>query len=174
MPVRLTNRQRRFPVDPEVLSAQAEACLRHLGMVRAELSLLLVNDRAMRTLNRDYRAVDRPTDVLSFPLFDGPPDRVAAQITTELEMAGEVALGDVVISLETAHRQAGEWGVPAAAELSLLLVHGLLHLLGHDHELGPEQAAAMARAERQLLHNLAINIPGMVSRAEAETAGSDT
>jgi probable rRNA maturation factor len=100
--------------------------------VREQLSIALVSDREMRALNRRWREQDRPTDVLSFPL----------------EERG--ALGDVVISLDTARRQAREGGWPLAAELRRLLAHGILHCRGYDHER-PEDARRMAAAERRLL-----------------------
>jgi len=100
--------------------------------VREELSIALVSDREIRGLNRRWRGKDHPTDVLSFPLNDSG------------------ALGDVVISLETAQRQAREGGWPLAAELRRLLAHGILHCRGYDH--GDErQARKMAEAERRLL-----------------------
>lgn len=101
--------------------------------VRGELSVLVVDDAKIQELNRVWRSKDRPTDVLSFAGAEG----------TGL-------LGDVVISLKTAERQAAERSRPLSDELARLLAHGLLHLLGHDHE---EAAAArrMAGAELQLL-----------------------
>lgn len=95
----------------------------------AEVSLSLVTDREIRALNRKWRLKDSPTDVLSFPM---PP------------------VGDVVISLDTARRQAREGGWPLAAELRRLLAHGLLHCLGYDHQR-PAAARRMARAEERLL-----------------------
>jgi len=100
--------------------------------VREDLSIALVSDREMRALNRRFRGKDRPTDVLSFPL-DEPG-----------------SLGDVVISLQTARRQAGEGGWPLAVELRRLLAHGILHCRGYDHGR-PADARRMAAAERRLL-----------------------
>jgi probable rRNA maturation factor len=101
--------------------------------VRGELSVALVGDAAVRRLNREWRGKDRPTDVLSFPQ----------------EARGRL-LGDVVISLDTARRQAREGGWSLAAELRRLLAHGLLHCLGHGHERRTD-ARRMAAAERKLL-----------------------
>jgi probable rRNA maturation factor len=96
------------------------------------VSLAIVSDRAMRALNRQWRGKDEPTDVLSFP-------------------SGEQRfLGDVVISLDTARRQAKAGGWPLAKELRRLLAHGMLHCAGHDHEVAGD-AAKMARAEKKLL-----------------------
>lgn len=99
-----------------------------------EGALLLADDATLRSLNRDYRSVDRPTDVLAFaqlegaPLPDRPPDRPQH-------------LGDIAISVERARRQAVEYGHSVERELGYLLVHGLLHLLGYDHEVEDERAA---------------------------------
>jgi probable rRNA maturation factor len=110
-----------------VLRAAAREQLARLRL--AEVSLSLVTDREMRALNRKWRLKDAPTDVLSFPM---------------------APVGDVVISLDTARRQAREGGWPLAAELRRLLAHGLLHCLGHDHQR-PAAARRMARAEERLL-----------------------
>ena len=113
-----------------VLREAAKKQSARLGLTR-ELSLALVRDHRMRALNREWRGKDRPTDVLSFPQHGR-------------------SIGDVVISLDTARRQAREGGWSLAAELRRLLAHGLLHCLGHDHQT-PAQARRMAAAERRLL-----------------------
>jgi len=97
--------------------------LAHAGLGDVELSVVVVDDAAMRELNRRYRRQDRPTDVLAFAMAEGEQ---APAIRPEL-------LGDVVLSADTARRQARSRGVPLLDELTLLLAHGLLHLLGHDH-----------------------------------------
>ena len=125
----LLNRQRRQRVSParlrRVLSGAADAL-----RVRGEVSLVLGGDRLLRRLNRDYRGKDRPTDVLSFP-GDG----------------GEAGLGDVVISVETAGRNARRLGRSLLQELDVLALHGLLHVLGHDHKTDD---GTMDRLERRL------------------------
>lgn len=164
MPVLLTNRQRRFPVDERRLGRLARACLAHLGLGGAELSILLLNDPAMRALNRRHRGVSATTDVLSFPQYEGSQDlRRSAAGRPGDGPAPE--LGDVVISVERALVQAARGGVAPEAELALLLVHGILHLTGHDHERGPEAAARMADAERDLLNSLGFRAKGLVARA---------
>ena len=100
----------------------AETVLRATQEDKSELSILFVDDIQIRTLNRDYRGKDAPTDVLSFALREG-------------EAVGQYAvLGDIVISLETAARQAQEWEHPLADEIDELIFHGVLHLLGFDHD----------------------------------------
>lgn len=111
------------------------AILRHLSQRQAELSLALVTDHEIRSLNRQYRGKDKPTDVLSFPLAD------------ELH---PFLLGDVVISVETAARQAQRRGHSLREELQILLIHGILHLLGYDHEVSRSEAIRMHRKEREI------------------------
>ncbi len=125
----LLNRQRRRRVSPprlrRVLGGAAEAL-----RVQGEVSLVLAGDRLLRRLNRDYRGQDRPTDVLSFP-----------------GGGGEGGLGDVVISVETAERNARRLGRTLPQELDVLALHGFLHVLGYDHET---DGGTMDRLERRL------------------------
>src|SRR4051812_36948212 len=95
---------------------RAEKMLQHLALSGVELSIALVDDPTIRALNRDYRRKDKPTDVLAFPLQ--APDSPASGL-----------LGDVIVSIETARRQARSRRRPLLGELTMLLAHGLLHLL---------------------------------------------
>lgn len=121
------------------VNALAECALGILGKIDHELSIVLTDDEHIRVLNRDFRQQDKPTDVLSFGQMEGEPFVSPIPV-----------LGDLVISLETAARQADERGHPLAAEVRILLVHGLMHLLGHDH-LEDDERADMAAAENELL-----------------------
>lgn len=103
--------------------------------------MLLVSDRAIRALNRSWRRVDRPTDVLSFAISESPWD-------------GPL-LGDVVISLDTAERRAREEGREIGVELDRYLAHGLLHLLGYDHRR-PRDARRMAAREAELVREVGL------------------
>lgn len=112
----------------------------HLPRHITEVSVLLTNDREIHRLNREWRGKDKPTDVLSFALLDDPTAPPAP------------LLGDLVISIDTTRRQAKEYGVPVGEELLRLLIHGLLHLSGYDHEgVSRTEAERMRRAERRLL-----------------------
>lgn len=106
---------------------------------RRGLGLVLVGDVVMRRLNRTYRAKDRTTDVLSFSFEDGP---------VGVDDPDARLLGEVVVSVPQCHRQATERGVPVGVELARLLVHGVLHVLGYDHET-PAEAAEMRPRERR-------------------------
>jgi probable rRNA maturation factor len=136
--VDVRTRRIRGAVDPRTVRRRALKLLDALGETRAELSILLCDDELIHDLNRSYRDVDRPTDVLAFPLLgedDDPPEVPRA-------------LGDVVISVETAARQAAQRRRELLAEVTTLLVHGVLHLLGHDHENALERARMEELTER--------------------------
>jgi probable rRNA maturation factor len=132
------------------------------GCPDAELSVVLTEDAGIRALNRTWRGIDRPTDVLSFPQREGegPAGTPGAP------------LGDVVISLETAAVQAEKLGHSLEAEVRRLLVHGVLHLLGHDHVQGGRAAAAMRRQERRLLARLDEALPLAVEPKAQKASGS--
>ena len=115
--------------------------------VPCEISVLITDDAGIHEINLDQRGVDRPTDVLSFPMFDlqpgDKPEEDWADPDTDL-----VPLGDMVISLERCAEQAEEFGHPLERELAYLAVHSVLHLLGYDHmDEGPMKARMRAREE---------------------------
>lgn len=139
-------------VDGRALVATARRLLAALGEGSSALSLTLVSDDAIRTLNREYRGKDAPTDVLSFAL-DGKP----APATLER------LLGDVVISVDTARRQAAGYDAPLQREIYRLLIHGLLHLVGHDHAATAERRI-MQREERRLADAIALPWPYSATR----------
>jgi probable rRNA maturation factor len=143
MNIRITNklRKRRLPIA--VLGTKLEKLLRSLGLPDAELSVLFIGDRAMRTLNHSWRKKDRTTDVLSFPLREGRFIHIQPDM-----------LGDIVISVPAAARQADKAGHSLIVELERLLVHGLVHLLGYDHEQGLKEARSMEQKERQFLKRI--------------------
>lgn len=130
------------------LVAAAECLLTLLGRDDAELSIVLVDDPHIRHLNREWRGKDRPTDVLSFPQFD--EDELVPVPDGDVELP----LGDVVISVDTARAQAaaGDWTLEE--ELNRLLLHGVLHLLGYDHEQGGEEERRMKVEESRLAEAL--------------------
>lgn len=139
MPVAFASHRRVRGVRAAQVRADAERVLRALG-VEGELSVVLVGDTEIRRLNCQYRGGDKPTDVLAFPM----------EMKARAPGAPRL-LGDVVISLDTAARHAAERGVPIAEEVRTLLVHGVLHLLGYDHERAPSEARRMFRKQRDLV-----------------------
>ncbi len=115
----------------------------NLGLDSSELSLLLVNNQRIRVLNREYRGINEPTDVLAFPMQE-----------REFKGLNKAMLGDLVISLERALMQANEGGHPLERELAILLIHGLLHLMGYDHEKGGHEEKRMKKKEQELLRKV--------------------
>jgi probable rRNA maturation factor len=120
------------------------------ALKKAELSILLCHDEAIQELNRRWRAKDKATDVLSFPMQDAESLKLITKMAKQPKFPAW-ELGDIVISVDTAKRQAREHGLTLPEELELLLVHGVLHLLGFDHELGDKEERAMRRWEKKLL-----------------------
>lgn len=123
-------------VRPAEVRRRAERMLLALRMEKAELSVLLCDDATIHELNRDYRGKDRPTDVLAFAMREGEGGGLHPDL-----------LGDVVISMDTARRQAGEHGRTVVFETTFLLAHGLLHLLGYDHQSPEEDRRMRARTD---------------------------
>lgn len=119
---------------------------------QAEVGVVFADDVYIRELNRDYRGVDAATDVLSFALDEGEEPEVQGGPEESL-------LGDIVISLETAERQAAEFGHSLEREMAYLTVHGMLHLVGYDHEEEADKAA-MRRQEENILAALGIGREG--------------
>ncbi len=144
-------------IAPEVRITRGALPKRELGRflreacaaipLEGEVSVLLTTDAEMQQLNRSFRRKNKPTDVLSFPAAGGGP--------------GPQLAGDLAVSVEIAGRQAGEFGHSLLEEVEILLLHGLLHLAGWDHE---QDGGAMARRERLLRERFALP-PGLIDRA---------
>ena len=115
----------------------------------AEVSVSFVDNNEIRRLNRLYRDKDKPTDVLSFPLGENG----VYDVNNE---TGAVLLGDVVISIETAIKQAKMYNHPLEREVGFLTVHSMLHLLGYDHETSPLEAERMHEKEEMVLERLGV------------------
>ena len=112
----------------------------HLNCLNQEVSILLTGDKDIRRLNQEFRSIDQPTDVLSFPQnADEDP------CITE-----EVILGDIAVSLDIAKAQAKEHGLDFKEEIILFLIHGILHLLGYDHEISEKEETKMRNKTREL------------------------
>ena len=138
-------------VEPKVIQATAQAALEYGSAPSpAEVTIVLTDDRALHLLNLNYLNQDHPTDVLAFPSGELDPE------------TGRHYLGDIAISFPQAGVQAEKGGHSVMAEVQLLVVHGLLHLLGHDHSQ-PEEQARMWAAQAEILKQLGItlNLPDM-------------
>ena len=156
MPVFVRTRLRRTSLRLPVIRNLTERILSAAGECNAAVSVEFIGDRRMRRLNAQYRGRDMTTDVLAFAMREAPGPR-------------STLLGDVVISVSRAVKQAAEQGHPVKHELAVLLIHGILHLLGYDHERGEPEARRMRRKERALL--LAVMpIPVMIKPRAAESS----
>tara|TARA_B110000438_G_scaffold273423_1_gene292817 strand:+ start:502 stop:1002 length:501 start_codon:yes stop_codon:yes gene_type:complete len=140
MKIYIKNEHPQIKIDTQKIKKQIARVLSSLDCNEHEISILFIGDEEIRDLNQRFRGIDRSTDVLSFPQhFEGEP-----------EIPGESILGDIAISLETAHSQSEEHGLSLEEELTLLLIHGILHLLGYDHEISDQEEERMRKKTREL------------------------
>jgi probable rRNA maturation factor len=128
--------------------------LKKLGLRSAELSLALTVDAEIHELNRTYRKKNKPTDVLAFAMREGEPLGPGAGSVPEM-------LGDIVVSVETARRQAAQHRRSLEAELRMLIAHGLLHLIGYDHRTDAEERV-MTKKTRELCRAAVANLATVV------------
>jgi probable rRNA maturation factor len=149
--VYLDNRTRGTGLVTRPLVRVLERLLTEIGEAGTSVSLTLVRDPEMRRLNDEHRGKDAPTDVLSFPMYAPEAfDRTGATRPLPFDENGaERMLGDIVVSVDTAVRQAADYDAPLEREIERLLIHAVLHLAGHDH-LVPGERAVMEAEERRL------------------------
>jgi len=134
----------KYDFSSSLIERAVRAALKHQKeSPRANLSIVLTDNRRLRKLNRDYLGIDAPTDVLSFPASESDPE------------TGARYLGDILISVPYAAKGARQAGHPLESELQLLAVHGVLHLLGHAHAK-PKEKAKMWKAQREILTQLGL------------------
>jgi len=159
MPVHMQSHVRCVTFDQARLERLARAILSDVGEASAELGIMFVGDQRMRGLNRRYRGKDRTTDVLGFAMREAfTPHGLtssSSRVQSDASRLTPDMLGDVVISVPTAWRQAKEAGRSLDEELAWLLVHGILHLCGYDHERSEKEARRMHRRERMILRSIA-------------------
>ncbi len=123
----------------------------------AEISVSLTDDEGIWELNREHRGIDRPTDVLSFPMFEFINGKPLEDLRAVCETDGSVLLGDIVLSVERAKAQALEYGHDVSREFGFLTVHSVLHLLGYDHERSDGDAGRMRAREELILNKLGLS-----------------
>lgn len=143
MEILIKDRQSRHKIAHKIIKKKAETILNALGCPDGELSILIVDDPEIARLNNIYLGRSGPTNVVAFPMRQGPFGDINPNL-----------LGDVVISLDATVREARDDGISVESRLDQLLIHGILHLLGFDHEKTPEQAEAMMIKEEELLRLL--------------------
>ena len=143
MKIWIRNRQKHIPLDLKRIKKVAERILADLALPDAELSILLVNDIQIRELNRRYLHRNKPTNVLAFPMRKG-----------EFPSLHPYLLGDLVISVETAQRQSNRFGLDEIGMVTLLMVHGILHLVGYEHEGTRKGAREMTLQQKQIFQSI--------------------
>ena len=149
---------KRLPIAANIKTC-INAVLKQEGVpVKCEINVLVTDDKGIQTINRTARSIDKPTDVLSFPMFELAPGELPEDWTPFQDPdTGLVPLGDMCISLERAVAQAQEFGHTTRREVGYLTIHSMLHFLGYDHlDEGPQKRQMRAREEA-----IASEIPGM-------------
>lgn len=141
--VEVINRQRLHKIDRAEMACLGRAVLDQIKLSNCTATITFIRDRAMQHLNRDYRGKDQPTDVLAFAYHESNENFESDELPEHL--------GDVVISVETAERYARELKLTFKREIEWLVIHGLLHLAGYDHETDNGEMRRLERRLRQLL-----------------------
>ena len=144
MEVLIDNRQKRHKISQQKIRQTVQVVLNALGCPDGEISILLVDDPQMEVMNREYLGRLGSTNVIAFPMREGQFAHINPQL-----------LGDVVISMDTAAREAREAGLDTETRLDQLLVHGILHLLGYDHEKSAGAAREMESKTAELMRRIA-------------------
>ncbi len=152
MQIEISNQQEKMTVtqaiEDRIIEVLEETARVHKVDDLAEVSLMFTDDETIHEMNREYRGIDRPTDVLSFALEEGEEEEIYGGPEENL-------LGDIIISVETATRQAEEYGHSVEREMAFLALHGMLHLLGYDH-MEEEERKEMRAQEEAILASLGI------------------
>jgi probable rRNA maturation factor len=138
-----------FALDEELITSVAKAALEYEGIKDdAEISFTLTDNETIHELNKKHRGIDRPTDVLSFPLIDFETEDIDS-------INGTIYLGDIIISIDKAKAQAEEYGHSLRRELGFLTAHSMLHLLGYDHMV-PEEEKIMFTKQEDILNSIGL------------------
>lgn len=152
MQIEISNQQEKMTVtqaiEDRIIEVLEETARVHEVDDLAEVSLMFTDDETIHEMNHEYRGIDRPTDVLSFALEEGEEEEIYGGPEENL-------LGDIIISVETATRQAEEYGHSVEREMAFLALHGMLHLLGYDH-MEEEERKEMRAQEEAILASLGI------------------
>ena len=143
MNLQIKNNQNKIKIDKRRIRSTLRKIMHHLDCVDKEISICFVNDEKIRILNKQYLAKDRPTNVLSFSMRESDYGDINPHV-----------LGDIVISVETAKTDAGQGGLNFAQEIDFLLIHGLLHLLGYNHENTTKYAVKKMKEKEKELFNI--------------------
>lgn len=154
------NEQNKIDVTEEMLSLVQNVCDEALRYEQcdfeAQISITFTDNEGIREINDEYRDIDKPTDVLSFPMLEFDEDGQILDNEFEYDEDGAIMLGDIVISLEKAQSQAEEYGHSMEREIAFLCAHSMLHLLGYDHVNSEEEEKIMFSKQEEILNNLGI------------------
>lgn len=153
----INNEQNKVKVNNElkkIITDVINETLKHEGIKKpCEISMVLTDNESIKKLNKEFRNIDRATDVLSFPMLKGKNGNIILNEDDIDPENGEILLGDIVISVERAIEQAEEFGHSVQREIAYLTVHSMLHLLGYDHETDDDKII-MRNREEEILKNL--------------------
>jgi len=144
--ISLQYKPHRFPINPERIKILSNCLLKECDVADYNISIVIVDDKKICQLNRQYRNKNKPTNVLSFPFSDGADPSIHSIPVKEL--------GDIVISVDTALRESIKYKQTFYDRFTWLLIHGMLHLLGYDHERSPRRAEKMFKREKKLFNKL--------------------
>ena len=154
MSVLIDNRQEKIKVDEALETLTIQVVEKALAYEECgeeyEVSISFVDNEEIRSLNNDYRGIDSETDVLSFPMLEFVEEELEEEDEDAEYIEEEIALGDIVISMEKALEQSEKYGHSFNRELAFLLVHGMLHLLGYDHDEGASEGEIFDKQEEIL------------------------
>ncbi len=155
LPILIENLQKKFAITDNInglLNRAVETSMQIEGFnIPSEVSITLVDNASIREINKQYRGIDKPTDVLSFPLLEGSNGKLEIKEADYNKDEKLLLLGDIVISLEMAVTQSEEYGHSFERELAFLTTHGMFHLLGYDHEEEDEAKIMFGKQETVLL-----------------------
>ncbi len=156
----IENQQNRIEIKDEindVIKMAVEESLRYEECdFEAQVSVTIVDNEEIREINNEHRGIDKPTDVLSFPILEFDEEGNAIDCDFDIFEDGKVLLGDIVISAERANEQAKEFGHTFKREMAFLTVHSMLHLLGYDHVDDPEGEKEMFEKQKEILDIMGI------------------
>jgi len=144
----------RLPIPLIKQSIRCALRLENIG-VSCEVSVLITNDKRIRKINREFRGIDKPTDVLSFPMQEfSVPGRISSCVCATDPETGLLPLGDIILSSERVEKQARKHGQTREREAAFLTVHSVLHLLGYDHTDEANERKQMRGREKEIMHEL--------------------
>lgn len=171
MKISFLNQQEKYKISrstKELIKKCAAAAIDYMHFRSdVEISVMLTDNEGIRTLNSLHRGIDRPTDVLSFPMYEYDENGEIIEDYAEFNEMGELCLGDIVISVERAYEQAEEYGHSPEREIGFLTVHSMLHLFGYDH-MTPEEEKEMFGYQSEILSSIGLERQSSSTKTQQE------